>query len=278
MKHTKTINVLLALLTAGTVLTACSSDEETPVQVKTYYMTINATKHVSESMARATRALTLTGSTLTASWATSEHVYVQGTLLSDGSKFWFNGTLSPQSEGTNTELNGTISLPNGWITTIVDIITNAPKLNLHFPCKEEPDYSTGQKGTLEDIAKNYDYAIATAVQYHIANNIIQGSEDANFVNQQAIVKFTLKDNAESPTLLNPTKLTVAYGDQSIVLTDIQDAYTTNGNGVLFVAIPGFSDKMVTLTAIVGNDTYTFTRKNVTFENSNYYEINVKMNK
>ena len=278
MKHTKTINVLLALQTAGTVLTACSSDEETSVQVKTYYMTINATKHVSESMARATRALTLTESTLTASWATTEKVYVEG-QLANGDPFTFDGTLSPQSEGTNTVLNGTISLPNGWITTIVDIITDAPILNLHFPCKEKPDYSTGQKGTLEDIAKNYDYAIATAVQYHIQNNQIIGSTYADFVNQQAIVKFTLKDKAESSTLLNPTELTVAYGDQSIKLNNIPYAtYTTNGNGVLFVAIPGFSGQTVTLTATVGNDTYTFTKDNVTFENSNYYEINVKMNK
>lgn len=279
MKQPRLLNVLLVMLTAGAVLTACSSDEDTPQQIKTYYMTVEATRQGNEDLARATRALFLdvANSKLNASWATSEHVYVQGTLYSAQTKFWFNGSLQPQSEGKTTRLNGTLSLPDGYAISIDEAIGTPHKLTLQFPHSGVLIY-TGQKGTLADIAENYNYAIAEDVRYDIVGDHIEGVNTADFVNQQAIVKFTLKDKAESSTLLNPTELTVAYGDQSIVLTDIQDAYTTNGNGVLFVAIPGFSDKMVTLTAIVGNDTYTFTRKNVTFENSNYYEINVKMNK
>ena len=53
-------------------------------------------------------------------------------------------------------------------------------------------------------------------------------------------------------------------------------YTTNGAGVLFVAIPGFTSQKVILTATVGDNTYTFTKKKVTFENGKYYELNVKM--
>lgn len=37
-------------------------------------------------------------------------------------------------------------------------------------------------------------------------------------------------------------------------------YTTNGNGVLYVAIPGFTSQKVILTATVGDNTYTFTKK------------------
>ncbi|MCR4809739.1 MAG: hypothetical protein K5896_07755 [Prevotella sp.] len=281
MKQPRLLNVLLVMLTAGAVLTACSSDEDTPQQIKTYYMTVEATRQGNEDLARATRALFLDveNSTLNASWATSEHVYVQGTLYSAQTKFWFNGSLQPQSEGTTTRLNGTLRLPDGWqYSSIDDAISTPHVLTLQFPHSGDLIY-TGQKGTLADIAENYNYATAEGVRYDIVGDHIEGVKTAEFVNKQAIVKFTLKDKAESLTLLNPTELTVAYGDQSIELNNIPDAtYTTNGNGVLFVAIPRFSDKKVTLTAIVGNDTYTFTKNNVTFENSKYYEINVKMNK
>ena len=109
------------------------------------------------------------------------------------------------------------------------------------------------------------------------NNVV-GVSPVTLENQQAIVKFTLKDKADETTLLNPTALTIQYGAESLSLVDIPaSTYDTNGNGVLFVAIPGFSEKTVTLTATVGDKTYTFTKSNVTFTNGKYYEINVKMN-
>ena len=104
---------------------------------------------------------------------------------------------------------------------------------------------------------------------------VVGVEPVTFVSQQAIVKFTLT-NSDGTTLLNPTKLNVQYGIESLSLTDIPDAtYTTNGNGVLYVAIPGFTGN-VTLSAKVGSETYTFIKSNVTFENGKYYEVDVKM--
>jgi hypothetical protein len=99
------------------------------------------------------------------------------------------------------------------------------------------------------------------------------------VNQQAIVKFTLKDKADGTTLLNPTALTIQFGEESISLTSIPaETYSTNGNGVLYVAIPGFSGQNVTLTATCSSGTYNYTKSNVTFTNGKYYEITVKMTK
>ena len=283
MKRPRLLNVLLVMLTAGSVLTACSDDEETPQQIKTYYMTVEATRQGNVDLARATRALSLDGSTLNASWATSEHVYVQGTLYSAQTKFWFNGSLQPQSEGTTTRLNGTLSLPDGYAISIDEAIGTPHELTLQFPRPDYPDYS-GQEGTLANIAENYNYATAEGVRYDIVGDHIEGVNTAEFVNQQAIVKFTLIDKANSTesstATLNPTEFTVDYGSENpISLTKIPPAtYDTNGDGVLFVAIPGFSDKKVVLTATVGSNTYTFTKNDVTFENSKYYEINVKMNK
>lgn len=268
-----------ALLTAGLALTACSSDDSNTEQVyRTYTMTIDATKGANEAASRAyTRALTLDGSTLNASWATSEKVYVQGKLLSDESYFWFEGSIQPQYAGTTTRLNGTISLPKGWVISIDEAIGTPHKVNLQFPRPDVLDY-TGQIGTLADIAAKYDYARAENVQVNIEADKVVGVSPVTFVNLQAIVKFTLKDKADGTTLLSPTDLTIGYGGESLSMSIPATTYTTNGNGVLYVAIPGFSNQTLTLTATVGSDTYTFTKSGITFVNGKYYEITVKMKK
>ncbi len=279
----KTINFSV-LLMAGLALAACSSDDsQVEPAVKTYTMTIDATKGANEAAVRAdTRALTLDGLTLNASWAASEQVYVQGKLLAKDSYFWFEGSLQPQSVGTiTTRLNGTISLPVDWKISIDEAIGIPHTLNLQFPRSGNLDY-TGQVGTLADIAAKYDYAKAEGVRVDVNENNVVGVSPVTLENQQAIVKFTLKDKlkdkADETTLLKPTALTIQYGAESLSLVDIPaSTYDTNGNGVLFVAIPGFSEKTVTLTATVGDKTYTFTKSNVTFTNGKYYEINVKMN-
>ena len=269
------------LLLAGLVLAACSSDDddhqgqEEHQAFKTYYMTVDATKGADEGANYAsTRALALTGSTLNATWATTEHVYVQG-LLRSGKSFWFEGFLQPQSAGTETELIGAISLPAGWSYSSIDEAINNPHfVTLQFPRPGVLDY-TGQVGTLADIAEKYDYAIDPKVEVEITADQVHGVEYAEFVSQQAIVKFTLT-NSDGTTLLNPTALIVQYGEESLSLTSIPSTtYETNGNGVLYVAIPGFTGN-VTLSAKVGEKTYTFIKSNVTFENGKYYEVDVKM--
>ena len=273
-------NYFGVLLTAGLALTACSSDDSNKEQVRTTYtMTIDATKGANEAASRATtRALTLDGSTLNASWATSEHVYVQGKLLSN-EYFWFVGSIQPQYAGTTTRLNGTISLPAGWTYSSVNEAIGYPNyVTLQFPRPYVLDY-TGQIGTLADIAAKYDYAKAEEVGVDIKADKVVGVAPVTFVNQQAIVKFTLLDKADGTTLLSPTDLTIRYGDENLSLTSIPSTtYETNGAGVLFVAIPGFSGQTVTLTATVAGGTYTFTKSGITFEDGHYYEISVKMKK
>ena len=264
---------------------------------RTYNMSVDASKGANEAVSRANRALSLTGSALSATWATGEHVYVQGKLRSNSSTFWYKGDIQPQTAGTITQLNGTITVPDEWAyTSIQDAIDNYVinyplEIVLQFPRSGALDY-TGQVGTLAGIAAKYDYAIATGVLFDIAGDHIIGTNSANFVNQQAIVKFTLKDKADADgtTLLNPTALTVDYKSASaatMISTDV--TYTTNGNGVVYVAIPAYtkaevedtditSSHDVTLTATVGGNTYTYNKTNVTFQNGKYYEITVKMSK
>lgn len=277
------------LLIAGLMLTACSSDDNVPEQApKTYFMTVDATKGVNEAASPAyRRALNLSGSTLSASWATTEHVYVQITAL-DTKEYWFNGSLQPQSAGVTTQLSGALSVPDKWAyPTIEEAMTNGVfelpiYMLLQFPRPDFLDY-TGQVGTIDDIAAKYDYATAIARIDDINGNVITATSPVTFVNQQAIVKFTLKDKADGTTLLNPTALTINVegdlsGDYPLTLTIPASTYTTNGNGVLYVALPEFSGETVTLTATCSSGTYTYTKNSVTFDNGKYYEISVKMTK
>lgn len=313
----KKMNILsmAALLMAGAAFTACSSDdnniiEEQPVNpTGQYTMTIQASKG---SDAALTRALSPNGSTLNATWADGEEVLVyQGDTQI--------GTLtSAASNDASTTLSGTLtSAPNA-----------STALTFYFHTKDAPNYATGQDGTLATIASSYDYCLPATVAaggFTVENNTVTVTSNSGSIsfgaNQQAIAKFTLVDKANTTTKLSPTSLSLSFdfdaatvaalkyaGIYSTVLaqlptynlTPASDAYTTNGDGVLYLAIPDAADKLATLngiiasasgsttlttnnltftiTATVGTDTYFYIKSGFPFENGNYYDITVKMKK
>lgn len=263
----KDIRTLAALLIASATFVACSSSDgnnanenQQPVNpTGKYTMTLNASK----SYGATTRALSLDGQTLNATWATTENVYVQ-----KGSD-WATGTLKPQTNGTNTKLKGELS----------SITINAgDNLTLQFPKSGAISYA-GQVGTLADIAAKYDYATASVTVSNVSGGNIATTGNADFENQQAIVKFNLLN--AGGTAISPSAFTVTDGTSTVSLTSIPAAtYTANGaTNVLYVAFPAAgSAKTVTLTATVGSDTYTYEKSGVTFTNGKYYEIEVKMTK
>ena len=257
------IRTLAALLIAGAAMTACSSDDsiidEQPVNPaqKTYTLTVNASKGDG-----ATRALSLDGSTLNASWAEGEQVTVYNVTKAAA----LDGYLEAQTSGSSTKLSGTLT----------GTIEAGDNLTLKF-CS---DSYNSQNGTLAYIAANCDYAEAPVTVSTVAGGVITTTADADFENKQAIVKFTLKDKANDAAI-SPSALTVTDGTSTVELTSIpDDTYSTNGAGVLYVAFPAAgSDKTITLTATVGSDTYTYTTSSAkTFVNGQYYEITVKMTK
>lgn len=267
-KFMTNIKTLAALLIAGAAMTACSSSDdnianEQPVNPATqkYIMTVNASKGDGAT----TRALTLDGSTLNASWATTENVYVKkGTN-------WVTGSLQPQTAGATANLTGVLSGTN---------IAAGDALTLQFPKKSAITFE-GQTGTIADIEANYDYATANVTVASVANGQISVDGTTTFQNHQAIIKFTLLDKADGTTELNPSAFTITDGTNTVELTSIPEAtYTANSAGVLYVAFPATnSAETVTLTATVGSDTYTYTTSSAkTFTNGNYYAITVKMTK
>ena len=252
------MKALAALLMVGAAVTSCSSDDSIigePDAPQVYTMTVEASKGTN-----GTRALADGGTTLTSTWSEGDKVEV---WTDDGTTKKY-GELTAQTAGASTTLSGTLSsLPHNDETLTLKYLS--------------PDYDT-QDGTLTGSAKSIDkvcdYATATVTATVSGTSVTTTA--ASFENQQAVVKFTLKDNAATPKAISPTALTVRDGTHTVSLTIPDATYTTNGDGVVYVAIPGFSGKTVSLSATVGSDTYTYDKASVTFENGNFYRITVKM--
>ena len=274
--------VMAAALMIST-LTACSGSDDIftdePQQpaesaTDTYTLTIDAAKG---SDVANTRALALDDKTLNATWATGENVYVMKMVKKYSNlpaiQIWATGSLTPQSEGAEATLTGTLS---GYTIEAGD------ELTLQFPRSVNLSYR-GQDGKLATIASTYDYATAkiTVKSVDGEGKITPETNPVVFENQQAIVRFTLLDKAGNA--INPTELVVypaaasktyqgslnAVGD----LTITPDG-TTN---VVYAALAGVSGSYpLTLTATVGDDTYTFTKSGVSFEQGKFYDITVKM--
>ena len=258
-----TIPAMAALLVAA--LAACSGEDDqlvafegSPLE-KEYTLSVETAKGIGAvvgDLQSQTRALTQSGSTLTASWATTDRVYVQkgGT--------WATGSLQPQTAGATATLKGSLT---GVAIAADDVLT------LQFPKSGTPDYS-GQKGTLEDIAANYDYATATATVRAVSANGMVAADATTFTNQQAIVRFTLLDAADGTTPVNATSLTVSDGTNTY---SVNPAAATND---LYVAMPGFSGQTVSLNATSLSGVFDFEKEGITFTNGQYYTVTVKMPK
>lgn len=237
--------MLAAMVVAGATMVSCSKEE---IATGKFKMSINATKGGDSS-----KQLNLEGTTLNATWAEGEQVrvYKEETLL---------GTLTAQTTGSNTTtLDGTLE---GTLATD-DVLT------LKF-CS--PNYTT-QLGTLEYIAANCDYATATVTVASVDGGVVRTAErSAAFVNQQAIVKFSLVvDEDDESTPLSATKLVVNDGSNNYTVTP------ASGTAEFYVAIPDIDGQTITLYA----DTdpcyiYAFERTGVTFTKGEYYEVTVKM--
>ena len=249
-----------AWLAIGAVTTSCTnnnviSDEDKPTQ-QIYTLSVDADKD------NATRSLFITDKgKLGVEWRQSEHVYVKKDT-------WATGSLQPQTNGSTTNLAGTLS--------DVTIAAN-DVLTLQFPKSGDISYD-GQDGLLSTISANYDYAQASVIVASVDGNDIKTVSPAHFTSQQAIVKFTIKDKSND-AILTPSKLIINDGSHELTVNiNLSSTYQTNGNGIVYVAIPGFTNKTITLSAIVGNEVYSYTKSGVTFTNGHYYPITVKMTK
>ena len=258
---------LAALLLAAAGFSACSSDSDTVIDQpevtpapKTYSVSIEAAKGDDGSISR---ALSLDGDNLSSAWAEDEEVTVYNTTKGEA----LTGTLTAQAAGANTTLAGTLT----------GNIEAGDELLLKF-CS---DSYNSQNGTLAYISAHCDYATATVTVDKVTDSAFYVADAANFVNQQAIIKFTLKDKGNSDALINPSDFTISDGTTTVELSNIPaSTYETNGgNGVLYVAFPATGTaKTIKLFATVGSKIYIYERADVTFTNADFWTIPVKMTK
>ena len=218
----KDIRTLAALLMAGAAFTACSNEDdfikEQPFNpTQKYTMTVNALKGSDAT----TRALSLSGKTLSAKWAATDQVSVFPEAWSSTTTLTPIGTLTAAASATgSTSLAGEVETTN---------LNTGDNVQMLFP-RATWDY-TGQKGVLlaEDdadnaIEKKYDYALATPEVTVDGSNI---TANAAFESQQAIVKFNLQDAGGSAIKATSLKI-YANGGQLVQSRGMKKTYTPAG--------------------------------------------------
>lgn len=285
-KFMKSIQMMAALLLAVAATTACTNDdnataEKAPVTAdapKTYTLTVAASKGGEAT----TRALSIDGKgALKAKWTKEDEVTVQEYWEDDGSG------ASPAVLTTYGTLTATAVSTDGYSCTLTGELkgefTEDQQLTLIYNGGSAG--SDGTKGTLNYVAKNDDRATAVVSITEVTD--IGGATHtlkttpATFENQQAILRFTLRDgDGEDATLISPTALSVKRkGGGARTLKDIPaDTYKVNGEGVLYTGFPGCSGTIM-LDATLADGSHRYYQKaDVTLENGKYYTIDVKMKK
>lgn len=223
MKSMLKITCLSAACIAALALVSCQK-ETTPApapspeqpSAKTYTLTVDATKGAD------VKALSLDGKTLNATWAAGEQVAVYNVTKSEA----LDGYLEAQSAGASTTLKGSLT----------GTVEAGDELRLLFL---KPIYSA-QNGTLAYIASNCDYAVATVTVASVSDGNITTDADAAFENQQAIVKFTLKDKDGND--LNASSLTIAAASNRLLKGQFHNTPETKHTGYTVTdGTGGFSD-------------------------------------
>lgn len=205
---------------AALVAAACAKQvEETAPEgtasEKTWTVEVNAAKGADEA-----RALALNDGYLSAYWSGTDKVEVY-----DEYGRYHLGTLYTAGGGSTCRFFGTVS----------GILREGAALQLVYP--GSPDNAgeryARQKGTLEDIARRYDYALATTevIQIDEENDRISLS-DAVFVSRQSITLFNFSYTGSETNKI--TKLTVTSWSLDGPVTVIPDTPGTE----FFIAIPG----------------------------------------
>ena len=284
--------------------TACSNedyfaDEPTPATTKaskTYTMTVSAAMPADD----ATRALSVDGKKLNATWAAGDAVKVYKTVsganVTDPETYVEVGTLKAtniSADGLSATLTVTVALDSKVRLSFFYVGQYNDGTATGSVASTTYDYSS-QTGTLDDVATRFDRAMTalSASKYEIDGNRITTNNTLSFTNQQAIVTFKLKNASGSTVSVSNLKVeaTGGYsfsmsgnGTNGVPATASTITVTPASAANTFtIAIPPISSGTATfpirLTAD-GTDGYTYyyEKDNVTaFAKGQYYEISVKM--
>jgi len=217
---------------------------ETPGETSHYILTIKADK------GNPTKALEDMGTYLKSTWTAGDGVTVYG----PGDQIL--GTLTASTGGSSS-------------TTLVGNLEQAPEEGAELTLKYRSASYLTQNGTLESIAANCDYALATVTVETVTGTQIT-TTPASFETQQAVVKFTLQDDGGN-----------AVAVTQLLLNNGATTYTVNlapASSTVYVALPAFSNQTVILTATTGTSHYDLSKADVTFECGKFYTRTAKLKK
>ncbi len=256
------------LLLFGAVLSSCGSDDDGMDIVKPVTPPASGTSWTVDVVAETTRGLTLYGDVPTQSWSTTDNIFVYY-------KDQKVGVLHPESDGAT----GVVKLLGNIDTPATPYNTNEKLYFYYGRDKGFSDYS-GQDGTLDKIASDYDYATAKA---SITN--VNASERkltvalASFQPQQAIVKFSFKQgDANNGT--RPDKSVKSVTVSSDALGGDITITCSSATNMLYVALPVSSteEKPYYITTIDDSDNPDFVGKlpSIALLNGKYYTSEVRL--
>lgn len=256
------------LLLLGAMLSSCGSDDDGMDSVKPVTPPASGTSWTVDVVAETTRGLSVSGNVLTQSWSTTDNIFV----------YYKNqevGVLHPETSGTS-----------GVVKLLGNIDTPATPYEkgeeLFFCYRHHMGFSnySGQDGTLEKIASDYDFATADAkITFVNENERKLTVELASFQSQQAIVKFTFKrGDANNGTI--PDKPVKSVTVSSNALGGDITINSSPATNVLYVALPVSSteEKPYYITTIDENDNPDFVGKlpSIALQNGKYYTSEVRL--
>jgi hypothetical protein len=253
MKKNNLFVMLAAALAVGSVFSCNQIKEEQLPQepqgqekTSVYTLTVEALKGAS------TKALTEdeVNHIIKSSWAEGDNVDVYN---AGGEKL---GTLTPAVSSTSS-------------TTLSGNLDTAPAVEDVLTLKYRSGNYASQDGTLDYIATHCDYATAEVTVTEVVDKSIT-TTPAQFVNQQAIVKFTLRQSGDES--LSVMELKVNVGTTTYTVAPVPPTKTST----FYVAVEGFSEQTVTLSANAGGAYYDRKADNVTFENGKFYRVTATM--
>lgn len=256
------------LLLFGAVLSSCGSDDDGMDIVKPVTPPASGTSWTVDVVAETTRGLSVSGNVLTQSWSTTDNIFVYY-------KDQKVGVLHP---ATNVASGGVVKLLGNIDTPATPYSTNEKLYFYYGRDKGFSDYS-GQDGTLDKIASDYDFATAEASITDVNTSERKLTVAlASFQPQQAIVKFTFKrgdDAAATKPAINVSTFTVSA--PGALANDIT-VTASSAASELYVALPVSSETATQyyITATATSPDFVGKLPSIALQNGKYYTSEVRL--
>lgn len=279
MKTMKKFLSMAALALVGAVMTGCSSDDSLTGKaqepaVKNNVVTLTTTVSLGGD---GTRALTIDGNKGVKTFGEGDKIAViyknsnnetvkaesvaltEGDITNEGKNATFTVTLEAPKASGDVRYIYPASMAAATVATNTAVNADA---TINYAALASQD------GTLTTLASKYDLAV-------FDGSLTAGATlpaSSTLANQLAILAYTIKDNAATPSDLTNTitRLTVSDGPNTYGVT------RTAADGPVYIAIRPTSSATISIMATNGTKTYTKSLASKTYAANNIYKTGLKM--